>query len=422
MMLRPYQVASVNTALNWLKGRRNCFALELPTGSGKSAVAGALALQIHKTSTPKRPRRILILSHLTQIVRQDAIEISRIVPIHSVGVISDGVGILNVRHASIMVGSIGTVLTRLSLLDGVTDLIVDEAHAVPPDQESEYAKLIAYLTERTPKLRIIGLTATTNRLDIGCITNKGGLFREIPLVIPAADLIRAGYMARQDIIPVPHHLVFRGENIPIAKDGDFELRKLETAMLASGMTGACLDYAIDKLDGVPSWLIFACGIRHAEYIAGHLNARLRPTIAVHSRMSDCEYQGALSLFARQQVHLVSVGKLTTGFNATNVRALVHLRKTKSWSLWHQMTGRGARVEPGKTSFKVLDFVGGIDEHGTIEDSSGAPVHRVRKVQECKSCGAVATGTLKRCACGSSLRVYKPLDRRSWADSSQSLSA
>jgi DNA repair protein RadD len=62
---------------------------------------------------------------------------------------------------------------------------------------------------------------------------------------------------------------------------------------------------------------------------------------------------------------VSVGVLTTGFNARGVDLIAFLRPTKSTSLYVQMCGRGMRTIEGKTDCLVLDFAGLIDTHGPV---------------------------------------------------------
>ncbi|MGL5003045.1 MAG: helicase-related protein, partial [Casimicrobium sp.] len=64
--------------------------------------------------------------------------------------------------------------------------------------------------------------------------------------------------------------------------------------------------------------------------------------------------------------LVSVGVLTTGFDAPHVDLIAMLRPTLSTGLYVQMLGRGTRMSDGKTDCLVLDFSGNVRRHGPVD--------------------------------------------------------
>jgi len=56
--------------------------------------------------------------------------------------------------------------------------------------------------------------------------------------------------------------------------------------------------------------------------------------------------------------VVSVDKVSAGFDLPDLRHLISMRPTKSAQLWIQQCGRAARTAPGKTHGMVHDHTGG----------------------------------------------------------------
>jgi DNA repair protein RadD len=65
--------------------------------------------------------------------------------------------------------------------------------------------------------------------------------------------------------------------------------------------------------------------------------------------------------------VVSIGTLTTGFDAPIVDCIVMLRATKSTSLFVQICGRGLRPYQGKENLLILDFAQNFTRFGTLEN-------------------------------------------------------
>src|SRR5690625_8013007 len=71
--------------------------------------------------------------------------------------------------------------------------------------------------------------------------------------------------------------------------------------------------------------------------------------------------------ARRFKYIVSVGMLTTGFDAPHVDVIAVLRTTESAGLVQQIISRGSRLCEGKDNYLVLDVDGNIDFHGLQDD-------------------------------------------------------
>ena len=82
---------------------------------------------------------------------------------------------------------------------------------------------------------------------------------------------------------------------------------------------------------------------------------------------NSERDSIVARFKRREIRaLVSMGVLTTGFNAKHVDLIALARPTKSTGLYVQMLGRGTRLCEGKTDCRVLDFGGNIARHGPFD--------------------------------------------------------
>ena len=106
--------------------------------------------------------------------------------------------------------------------------------------------------------------------------------------------------------------------------------------------------------------------------------------------------------------LVTVGVLTTGFNAPRCDMLAVMRPTRSASLYVQMMGRGMRTsrDTGKKDSLVLDYGQNILRHGPI-NAVQPPEEKKRKnedreppVHVCSRCQSIMLLTATKCeVCG-----------------------
>jgi superfamily II DNA or RNA helicase len=72
--------------------------------------------------------------------------------------------------------------------------------------------------------------------------------------------------------------------------------------------------------------------------------------------SETERRDILSWFrTKPDAILSSVSILTTGFDEPTVDTVILNRATKSLTLYHQMIGRGSRILPNKSEFKIIDL-------------------------------------------------------------------
>ena len=171
-MLRDYQQNTLNDLYQWFRDNHTgnpCVVL--PTGSGKSHVIAALC----RSAVQSWPEtRILMLSHVAELIEQNAQKMISHWPGAPLGIYSAG---LNSRILSkITFASIQSVRNRARQIGHISLVIVDECHTISHNNQGSYRSLINELTEINPGLRVIGFTASPYRLGHGLITGEPAIF------------------------------------------------------------------------------------------------------------------------------------------------------------------------------------------------------------------------------------------------------
>jgi len=421
--LHEFQADAVAAALGAI-GRRKNELIVLPTGSGKSVVISGL---VHRLN-PGPNRRILIVSHVREIVDQDATALERHLPDERIGVICSSLG----RHEStrnIVVASVQTLFRR-PLGRGFDVCIVDEAHLIGRGEATMYQKLFANLAVAAKNRRrtvcIVGMTATPYRLDTGYLhVGKDALFERIAFDIPVIKLVQRGLLAPLTTLPVAginfgqlrvrdREFVVsdytKGDNVSWFNDTDRAIR--QAAIVAADRK---------------KWIVFCCTVKHAEAVAEMLAKSGLRTAVIHAKTKPSERDDVVKDFKSGKLRaIINVNVLTTGFDAPKVDCIVLLRPTASTSLYVQMIGRGMRRAPGKTDCLIVDFGGNIDRHGPLTEMipmTMRPLENVEPVgvdRPCPDCGTKLPMFIKQCwGCGhlfatieatpSALNVMVPID-------------
>jgi DNA repair protein RadD len=149
LVRRPYQTSDVNRlgAAHTAGARAICYCL--PTGGGKTVVFAHISGRV-----ASKGRRTAILTHRRELVHQASDKLSLIDVPH--GILAAG---LDRDHdAPTLVMSAATALRRFDQLPEFDFVILDECqHSVSPS----WMRLLS----RWPQAKILGATATPERLD-----------------------------------------------------------------------------------------------------------------------------------------------------------------------------------------------------------------------------------------------------------------
>jgi len=385
---RPYQESAVNSIFTFFQSKKKGNPLVVaPTGSGKSIMISGFC-NIVTTKWPDQ--KILVISHVKEILRQNYSAIKKHCKNTQIGLYSAGLNSKSIKN--ITIAGIQSIFNKPELFDLFNIILVDEAHTIPHKKSGMYHKFF-----RQVKKPVIGFTATPYRLGAGYLhLGEGAFFHNIVYTIPIKKLQDEGYLCKLTAKGTRKRLDATG----IKKQaGDFILRELSIAFDRELITKNIVDELLIYKDLRKKWLLFAIDIEHAEHITSELNNRGIKTACVHSKMTTNRDKVIQAFKDGQYQSLVSVAVLTTGFDAPDVDLIGLLRPTASPVLHVQIIGRGLRVAPGKEDCLVLDFAGNLLRNGPID----APVIKVRGkgggeaiMKECNNCWEIVHAAVRVC--------------------------
>lgn len=385
---RWYQAAAIDAFFAYFANNDGNPVFAMPTGTGKSLVIGGCIYSLRLRSPGVR---CMMLTHVKELVDQNARALLAIDPFAPIGICSAGLR-RKETHMPITYGNVQTVAHCIDDFAPIDFLFIDECHMLSPKESSRYQQVIAKLKERNPNLSVVGFSATIFRLGLGYITD-GNVFTDVAYDLTGVEafnrLVAEGFLA--PLIPRPTQTTFDLTNVKL-NGGEYVLSQLQEAVDKNDITYAAVEEMISLGSGRAAWLVFATGIEHAQHIVEMLGSRGIEAEAVHSKMKDKERDEILSAFKRGDLQaVVNNNVLTTGFDYPSIDLIGVLRPTMSAALWVQMLGRGTRPAPGKSNCLVLDFARNTARLGPINDpviprKPGSKKGGVAPVKQCLSCG------------------------------------
>lgn len=384
MILRDYQerdIAAIRASFAQGK-RRVCYAG--PTGSGKTILfvhAARKALQ--------QGLSVVILVHRQELVDQtcEALAAEGI----AYGIVAAGYP--ENADALVQVCMVQTLLRRPERLDSVKFLVIDEAHHI-------LAATWFALAAAVPEARLLGVTATPERLD-----DKGlsAAFDALVIGPTVKELIAGGWLS-PFVVFAPEHQVDLKRLRTVA--GDYALGELANRMNTDIVLADAIAEYRKHLDE-QSALVFCVTIEHSRATARAL--RTAGINAVHLD-GDTPAGERRDIIARlggaEPLIVCNCGIIAEGLNVPVVAGVILLRPTKSLALYLQQIGRALRPAPGKQRAVILDHAGNVYRHGfpDLEHAwslAGRPKKRGQApVKRCSSCGALIPTSARECPeCG-----------------------
>lgn len=418
METRPYQEEAINSLFKYFAEKSGNPIIAMPTGTGKSIV---IAKFIERVMKQWPGQRILGLTHVKELIEQNANKIREAWSMVPIGIYSAGLARRDTVHPVIF-GGVASVNSSELILSSHWDLvIIDEAHLVSPSSETMYGRIGSRILSVNPRCKFIGLSATPYRLKQGMMT-KGGLFTDIcyDLTTPDAfvELIAAGYMSM--LIPKKTETIIDLSNVKITA-GEFNEKQLQETMDKDSVTIEAVKEMIQYGSDRSRWLVFASGIEHAEHVANTLNLFGVSATFVSAKQHTGERNERINNFKTGKLRaIVNNNILTTGFDCPEIDFIGMLRPTMSPGLWVQMLGRGTRPAPGKQNCLVLDFAGNTKRLGPINDPV-IPKAKSKSAGEapvkiCPDCGMYNHASVRYCDnCGHEFPVQVKIAKTAGED-------
>ncbi|MDB1123976.1 DEAD/DEAH box helicase [Vibrio algarum] len=354
--LRPYQTDSVKAVIHYFRKHSSPAVIVLPTGAGKSLVIAELA-RIAKG-------RVLVLAHVKELVEQNHAKYEGYG--ETGAIFSAGLG-RKETNQQVVFASVQSVVRNLdAFANQFSLLVIDECHRVPDNKTSSYQKVISYLTELNPGIKVLGLTATPYRLGMGWIyqyhtrgqvrSEEPRFFRDCIFELPIRYLLDEQFLTPAKMIDAPvlsyDFSALTPTNLGRYKESDLDLVIKSSKRATPQIVDQIIQMSADR-QGI---MIFAATVRHAQEILSLLPQESSDIVIGDTPTP--ERDRIIQSFKNKEIKfLVNVSVLTTGFDAPHVDLIAILRPTESVSLYQQIVGRGLRLSEGKSECLVLDYAG-----------------------------------------------------------------
>jgi len=394
MKLRDYQQRAIDMLYNWFGNNDGNPCLALPTGSGKSVIIASLI----KDALQNWPEtRVLMLTHVKELILQNAEKMNALWPAAPMGIYSAGIGKKQLGEPITFAG-IQSIWKRSPEIGHIDLVIIDEAHLINHSDTGQYRSLLSDLKNINPHLRVIGLTATPYRLGHGFIHDgEGTLFDDIIEPVSIEELVYLRHLA-------PLSSKHTSTEIDVSdvqkRGGEFIPNQLEIAVDKAELTKAIVRETLSRAEHCQSMLFFCTGVAHAEHMAMELIANGVSASVVTGETPKGERAELIKAFKEKRIKaLTNANVLTTGFDAPDIDCIVMARPTMSPGLYVQMAGRGMRLKSHTDHCLVLDFAGNVSRHGPI--TAIAPPSKKGKgeapTKTCPECQEIVHAAVKNCS-------------------------
>jgi DNA repair protein RadD len=418
MELRPYQRAAVESVYRYLREQDGNPVVCIPPAGGKTPILATIATDAVNLWNG----RVLIVTHVRELVEQAVDKLRRICPGLPVGVYSAGLKRRDTKEP-VIAASIQSIYRRACELGRFDLIIIDEVHLVPTDGYGMYRSFLADAKVINPHVRLIGLTATPYRLDSGLICAPDNLLNDICFESGIRGLIHDGYLC--PLISKAGQQKADLDRLHVRK-GEFLADEVDEAMDRDDLVQPACAEIVEATRNRNACLIFASSVAHGMHICRvlHDNHNIDCGFVCGETPVD-ERAELLARFRREQnglferaplKYLCNVGVLTTGFDAPVTDAIAILRPTNSPGLLVQMVGRGLRLHPEKHDTLILDFGGNIERHGPVDRITIRTIEKASDgeapAKECPVCHSLIASGCSECPdCG---HVFPPRPRKKHA--------
>jgi DNA repair protein RadD len=366
LSLRPYQSGAIDALYSYFAEHTGNPLVVMPTGTGKSVVIAGF---IREAIENYRDTRVLVLTHVKELIQQNFLALMRAWPEAPAGIYSAGLSRRDIR-AQILFAGIQSIHRYAYKVQRCDLVLIDEAHLLGRGDSGMYRSFLAQLNEiNAGLLKVVGFTATPYRLDSGMLhEGKDRLFTDIAYEVPVLDMIQQGYLS--PVVPKQTDTQLDVAGVG-SRGGEFIAKDLEAAVDRDEVTRAAVSEIVQHGEGRGSWLVFCAGVAHALHVRDAIREHGIACETVTGDTPNPERDRILAAFKAGRLRCVTnANVLTTGFDAPGVDLIALLRPTKSVGLYVQMVGRGTRLAEGKEDCLVLDFAGNTARHGPIDMVDG----------------------------------------------------
>jgi len=392
LQLRDYQRDALDALYEyWSEGGGNGLIV-LPTGAGKALVIAKL---IEELLADFPDMRIANVTHSATLVGQNYKEFIGLSPFAPAGLYSASLGRRD-AGAQVLFCGIQSVAGKTAELGPIDLVIVDEAHAISRDSNTQYGKFFAGVKELNPDSRVCGTTATDYRMDSGRLTEGDDrLFDDVVYEIGLADLMEQGYLTRLTSQKTLSKIDLRGI---ATRGGDYVPGQMAEA--AELIIEEAIAEDMVASVGRKAALFFCAGKTNATHTRDAIRRHGRTCEALTSDTPPSEQARILADFKAGTLWAIaSVNMIYTGANFPRVDFISLLFGSKSAGKIVQALGRGTRNSPGKTDCLVADHGKNLARFGPIDMIRPLPPSDGTGEQPKKMCPQDRQDTEGKTGCG-----------------------
>ena len=395
MQLRPYQQEAVSAAITWMKKSVEPAVLDIATGAGKSFIIAAIANWLYEHTGKK----VLCIQPSKELTEQNYEKF--LLTGNKASFFSASVGEKDLSNY-VVYGTPMSIKNQIELFgDMFAAVINDECHNLTPTIKS----IISQIKSHNENLRVIGLTATPYRMKNGYIYKADVEGRTVPAdearnpyyhsciyKLHTKELINMGFLT--DVVTDTVAENYNAGNLQLNNRGQFDPKDLERVFEGQGRkTAEIINDVVNLSTNRNGVMIFAATVQHAKECLESLPAGQAGMLGGNINMKKKEREKLINDFKERRIkYIVSVGTLTTGFDAPHVDVIAVLRATESPGLFQQIIGRGLRLHEEKENCLLLDYAENIERH-SLQDDLFSPKIQVSKesnsekmVVICPECG------------------------------------
>jgi superfamily II DNA or RNA helicase len=392
MILRPYQQTQFENARINLR-QYDSAVIQAPTGAGKTPVASSIM-----KATYERGNSVWLVVPRNELEDQASAHLFK----HHVphGQIASGKN--ESRAFKVHVVSKDTLIRRYGRIKNWPDLIIfDECHiALKRQIEIVETGNAARAAIGKPPMKVIGFTATPERLDgLGLSKKGGGLYDTIDYGPTISELMAGGYLSGMRYFRPPppegiHDLTRRGTEFDAEElDALLEKRKIYGEVVGHyEKYGLVKSGASISLPGEPTAvsvrhycngrpaLIFTRDVKTAYAMAERFQLAGYKFYCIEGTMAKGERKKLIDAHRLGLIDgLTNCEIATYGLDVPRIEYVAMLRLTASRALNFQMVGRGLRPfderdEAGEITYRKEDVV--ICDHVDLLGIHGHPMQKV----------------------------------------------
>jgi superfamily II DNA or RNA helicase len=380
--LRDYQVALLTEVARLMALGYRRILIQLPTGGGKTRMAGAMLGSIDGTGQ--------FIVHRKELIDQTSSTFDELGIRH--GFIAAG---RPDDFAPVMLAGVQTLVNRLGLPPDLA--IIDEAHHATA---SSWDRIMEHYYDSYA----LGLSATPERLD------GRGLQDHFDVIVcgpSTAWLIEHGYLS-----PYSYYAPSLPDLTGVhTVAGDFNRGELAHAMDKPKLIGDVVEHYLQLASGKQG-IVFGASREHSRNLADAFAFNGVRAAHVDGSMGDKQRKSIVDAFREGALDVMTnVDLFGEGFDVPGIVYVGLARPTKSLALFLQQVGRGLRVIPGKTEAVICDHAGNAFRHGLPDDerewklegrpkqARGAPADAF-PIRQCETCFRISPSSVRECpGCG-----------------------